>query len=185
MRPKFRHHYCWLICQRLMSIFDTDILFCMNNYYVLLSMSRMSLRRISYCTASPAISSSCFPFFSPHPWYKWAFYNDKDDDNVSHIASCNVLDSWEVFCEVWVRVHIDLIYLLNICSMRAKLFGGWRRRFWLQRSFSFYSLWTGEFWDRQVLLFSIFIACVFIPDICHFFYTGSICKFKILHPQIY
>ena len=24
-----------------------------------------------------------------------------------------------------------------------------------------------------------------IPDICHFFYTGSIVKFQILHPKIY
>ena len=68
--------------------------------------------------------------------------------------------------DLYLYFHLYLcLYSLNICSMRARLFGGWRRRSWLQHSFSFYSLWTGEFWDQQVLLFSIFIACVFFHSV--------------------
>ena len=58
------------------------------HYILYIIMVRMSLRRISYCTASPAISSSCFPFFSPHPWYKWAYNDDKMKQHHIYVASC-------------------------------------------------------------------------------------------------
>ena len=78
----------------------------------------MSLRRIFYCTALPAISSSCFPFFSPHPWYKWTQKDDDDDDIFTIFGVLG--DYWD-----YVR-YIELKHGITL----TKLFGRLRLSRW-------------------------------------------------------
>ena len=51
-----------------------------------------------------------------------------------------------------------------------------------EKQISFSSRFS-RFWEKFLLLFSIYEQFPFIPHICHFFYTGQIFWAKILHPK--